>query len=126
MTADEVSRSHLIWATRGRNWGFRFLLDAGLGDPLPEYERAFAELADEPAAWRRNGHVVAVRFLDPKGRRDAAGRVIPHEFVVFGDGADVVNSVYDGEQHLWPLVEQSFGHVWDADTTPSVADLRFE
>ncbi|ORI14608.1 hypothetical protein BJD99_05670 [Rhodococcus sp. 1163] len=94
--------------------------------PLPEYERAFAELADEPAAWRRNGQVVAVRFPDPEGRRDAAGRVIPHEFVVFGDGADVVNSVYDGEQHLWPLVEQSFEHVWDADTTPSFADLRFE
>ncbi|PXW33693.1 UNVERIFIED_CONTAM: hypothetical protein DES50_102316 [Williamsia faeni] len=126
MTEEGASRSHLIWATRGRKWGFRFLLDAGLGDPLPEYERAFAELADEPAAWRRNGHVVAVRFPDPEGRRDAAGRVIPHEFVVFGDGADVVNSVYDGEQHLWPLVEQSFEHVWDADTTPSVADLRFE
>jgi len=126
VTADEVSRSRLIWATRGRNWGFRFLLDAGLRDPLSEYERAFAELADERSAWRRTGRVVAVRFPDPKGRRDAAGRVIPHEFVVFGDGADVVNSVHDGEQHLWPLVEQSFEHVWDADTTPSVADLRFE
>lgn len=126
MTAEGVSRSNLIWATRGRNWGFRFLLDADLGDPLPEYERAFAELADEPAVWRRNGHVVAVRFPDPEGRRDAAGRVIPHEFVVFGDGADDVNSVHDGEQHLWPLVEQSFERVWDADTTPSAADLRFE
>lgn len=102
------------------------MLDAGLGDPLPEYERAFTELADEPAAWRRNGRVVAVRFPDPEGRRDAARRVIPHEFVVFGDGADVVNSVYDGEQYLWPLVERFFEYVWDADTTPSVADLRFE
>ncbi len=126
MTVSGVSRSHLIWATRGRNWGFRFLLDAGLSDPLSGYERAFAELPDEPAAWRRSGQVVAVRFPDPGGRRDAAGRVIPHEFVVFGDGADVVNSVYDGEQHLWPLVEQSFEHVWDADTPPSVADLRFD
>lgn len=126
MTVAGVSRSHLIWATRGRNWGFRFLLDAGLDDPLPEYERAFAELADEPAAWGRNGHVVAVRFPDPEGRRDAAGRVIPHEFVVFGSGADLVNSVDDGAQHLWPLVEESYGYVWDADTVPSVADLRFD
>lgn len=126
MTADEVSRSRLIWATRGRNWGFRFLLDAGLRDPLPEYERAFGGLPDELSGWRRTGHVVAVRFPDPQGRRDAAGRVIPHEFVVFGDGADIVNSVHDGEQHLWPLVGQSFERVWDADTTPSVADLRFD
>ena len=126
MTADEVSRSRLIWATRGRNWGFRFLLDAGLSDPLPEYERAFGELADEPAVWGRTGRVVAVRFPDPEGRRDAAGRVIPHEFVVLGDGADAVNSVYDAEQRLWPLVEQSFEHVWDADTAPSAVDLRFK
>ena len=126
MTVRGVSRSHLIWATRGRNWGFRFLLDAGLGDPLPEYERAFAELADEPAAWHRNVQVVAVRFPDPEGRRDAAGRVIPQEFVVFGDGADFVNSVYDGVQHLWPLVEQSFERVWAADTAPSVGNLRFD
>ncbi|CCQ13378.1 putative uncharacterized protein [Rhodococcus sp. AW25M09] len=67
MTVRGVTRSHLIWATRGRNWGFRFLLDAGKGDPLPLYERAFAELGDEPAAWHRSGQVVAVRFPDPGG-----------------------------------------------------------
>lgn len=126
MTAEEESRSYLIWATRGRDWGFRFLLDAGLADPLPEYERAFAELADEPEAWRREGQVAAVRFPDPDGRRDAAGRVISHEFVVTGAGADLVNSVSDGEQLLWPLVEEAFGKVWDADTPPSATDLGFE
>ena len=32
----------LIWATRGRTWGFRFLRDGGLEDPLDTYEEAFA------------------------------------------------------------------------------------
>ena len=30
-----------IWATRGRDWGFKFLRDGGFSDPLPIYEAAF-------------------------------------------------------------------------------------
>jgi hypothetical protein len=118
--------SEVIWATRGRTWGFRFLLDAGMGDPLPEYERAFNELTEEPAAWRRVGDVVALRMPDPHGRRDAAGRVIPHEFVVFGDLADSVTSLDEGRHKLWPLVERAYARVWGAETAPTFDDLRFE
>ena len=32
----------LIWATRGRTWGFRFLRDGGFPDPLPVYDLAFS------------------------------------------------------------------------------------
>ncbi|MGE9808074.1 MULTISPECIES: hypothetical protein [unclassified Janibacter] len=126
MTRVAASRANLIWATRGRSWGFRFLLDAGLSDPLDEYERVFAELADETVAWRRTDRSVAVRFLDPNDRRDSAGRIIPHEFVVLGDGAELIGSVEDGKEHLWPLVESAFQQVWDAETAPSPADLHFE
>ena len=42
----------VIWATRGRTWGFRFLLDAGLSDPLADYERAFGDLRGAPTASR--------------------------------------------------------------------------
>lgn len=102
------------------------MLDAGLSDPLPEYERAFAAIGDEISTWGRTGPVVAVRFLDPKQRRDSAGRLIPHEFVAFGDGANLVNSVDDAKHHLWPLVEFAYEQAWDIDTAPSTADLRFE
>ena len=74
----------IIWATRGRNWGFRFLLKGGLADPLPAYERAFDQLKDVPSFWRRDRTRAALRFPDPEGRTDAAGRVIPHEFVIVG------------------------------------------
>src|SRR5204863_330094 len=81
------------WATCGRSWGFRFLLTGELTDPLPVYDRVFAGLEDKPAAWRRAAGKVALRFPDPLGRKDAAGRVIPHEFVVSGDLADRIESV---------------------------------
>ncbi|MGZ8178711.1 hypothetical protein ACXVUM_12360 [Williamsia sp. SKLECPSW1] len=108
----------MVWATRGRAWGFRFLLDAGLSDPLPDYERALADLGDEPATWRRHGEQVALRFPDPLGRRDSAGRVIPHEFVLFGDLAARVDSVEDGLNTVWPLVSEKYAQVWDASDPP--------
>jgi hypothetical protein len=114
----------LIWATRGRFWGFRFLLKGGLTDPLPAYERSFAGDDDEPARWRRAAGTVALRFPDPLGRRDASGRVIPHEFVVLGDQGDEIESVEDGLTHIWPLVAEAYARVWDAERPPSGADLR--
>ncbi len=86
----------------GTLWGFRFLLTGGLTDPLPAYERSFAGHDDEPATWRRAAGTVALRFPDPLGRSDASGRVIPHEFVVFGDLADEIESVEDGLHDLAP------------------------
>ena len=126
MSPDPARPTQLIWATRGRSWGFRFLLDAGFADPLPEYERAFTGLSDPPTAWRREGKYVALRFPDPLGRRDAAGRVIPHEFVVFGDLAGNIGSVAEGIQQIWPLVEPAYARIWDTDTAPTGEDLRFD
>lgn len=118
--------TQLIWATRGRSWGFRFLLDAGFEDPLAEYERAFTGLSDVIPAWRREGEHVALRFPDPGGRRDVAGRVIPHEFVVFGDLAGAVGSVGEGIQRIWPIVDHAYSRIWDASIAPMAKDLVFD
>jgi hypothetical protein len=125
VSPDQDLPEGLIWATRGRSWGFRFLLDGGMSDPLLEYERIFADLGDEPTAWRRAAGKVALRFPDPLGRRDAAGRVIPHEFVVSGDLADDIQSADDGRQRVWNLVALAYDGVWSAEGPPSVRDLRF-
>ncbi|TQM61726.1 hypothetical protein FBY41_1739 [Humibacillus xanthopallidus] len=112
MSPDQDPPEGLIWATRGRSWGFRFLLDGGLSDPLLAYERAFANLEDEPTTCRRTAHKVALRFPDPLGRTDAAGRVIPHEFVVLGDLAKEIQSVEDGLQQVWPHVAGTYARIW--------------
>mgnify|MGYP001414585008 CR=1 FL=1 len=55
-----------IWATRGRTWGFRFLLDAGLEDPRTEYLRRFAGVENAITAYGRDGDVV-VAYLFREG-----------------------------------------------------------
>lgn len=115
----------IVWATRGRTWGFRFLLSGGLPDPFAEYERVFTDLKDEPTAWIRTGGRVGLRFPDPEGRRDAAGRVIPHEFVVRGRQAKRIYSLAVGQDWVWPLVAMAYQKVWDADRPPSPEELDF-
>lgn len=86
----------------------------------------FTGLSEATTAWCREGTRVALRFPDPQGRRDSAGRVIPHEFVLFGDAAGTVASVDDGLRQIWPLVAFAYDRIWDADKTPRADELRFE
>lgn len=102
----------LIWATRGHSWGFKFLRDGGFNDPLPPYLEAFAGLEDEPEVYRRIGGTVALRFSDPEGRKDRAGRVIPHDFVVSGDLVDEVHSIADGRLLIWSQVADEYAREW--------------
>jgi hypothetical protein len=124
VTSEPDLPATLIWATRGRLWGFRFLLSAGLRDPLQAYEAAFRGAEDGPGAWRHESGRTAVRFNDPLGRRDAAGRVIPHDFVVFDELADSVSSSEDGRATIWPLVADAYERVWNATEPPSLTDLQ--
>lgn len=82
-----------IWATRGRDWGFTFLRDGGLADPLPTYEAAFAGT---------NPTLTTMRFNDPEGRTDRAGRVIEHDFV-FLDPTENPTA-----EDVWQLVADEF------------------
>jgi hypothetical protein len=110
-----------VWATRGRSWGFRFLRQADLRDPLPTYERAFAGFEASPEVFRRlRGAIVAVRFADPEGRCDEAGRIIPHDFVLLGRWADTIDSLEAGRNRIWPLVADEYDAWWDQPAPPRV------
>ena len=115
---------NLIWATRGRTWGFRFLRDGGFEEPLRVYDMAFSGAGEGPEVWRRVAEtrglpeMVALRLPDPLGRQDRAGRVIPHEFVVFRPLTDEVGSVDDGLQLVWPLVALEFERIWELSKPP--------
>lgn len=103
----------MIWATRGRTWGFRFLRTGGLIDPLPEYLKAFSDFEGVTQVWNRVDDVNALRFQDPLGRQDSAGRVIPHDFLVF-DSIDVeIDSLTAGIDLIWPLVEDEYARNYD-------------
>jgi hypothetical protein len=110
----------LIWASRGRTWGFCFLDRGGLKDPLQVYEEMFVGLEDKAEVWRSDGGRVAVRFPDPEGRADAAGRVIPHDFIVLGPRRLVtrIGSVESGRQEIWPGVADRFESIWQGPRPP--------
>lgn len=108
----------LIWATRGRAWGFRFIRTAGLSDPLPTYEEAFTGTEDDLEVWRRLGNTVVARLLDPEGRKDQSGRLIFHDFVVDGVTAEGLNSTHDGQLRLWSLVAEEYARIYDSLTPP--------
>ncbi|MEX5297524.1 hypothetical protein RCG67_01935 [Kocuria sp. CPCC 205292] len=109
----------LIWATRGRTWGFRFLRNGGYEDPLLVYDEVFSGVGDESEVWCRVAEKGALRFPDPRGRQDRAGRIIPHDFVVLGPLADEIDSVEEGRRLVWPLISQEFDQLWELPKTPS-------
>lgn len=115
---------NIVWATRGRVWGFRFLLDGGFDDPLRPYEEAFEGTEGQAEVCQRVGAAVALRFPDPSGRRDAAGRLIPQDFVVLGRSAAAVRSVEDGVRLVWPVVSGAYARVWDAPNAPTATELQ--
>lgn len=111
----------LIWLTRGMTWGFQFLRDGGEADPLPAYDEVFSGLEAQPEFCRHVGKKVGLRFADPLKRKDRAGRVIPHDFVVFAPLADEIHSVEDGLRLVWPLVSDEFERVWKMPKPPSTS-----
>lgn len=113
----------LIWLTRGRTWGFRFLSDGGEADPLPAYDELFSGLEALPEFCRHVGKQLALRFADPLDRKDRAGRVIPHDFIVFGPMAAEIDTVEDGIRLVWPLVADEFDRIWNLPKPPSSAPI---
>ncbi|SDS16294.1 hypothetical protein [Agrococcus carbonis] len=104
-----------LWATRGRDWGFRFLIRPSHGiDPLALYERAFS---DHPrgVVISHIDSMASIRLLDPEGRLDRSGRRILHEFVVDGPVVRRIASVDDAERELWPFVARRYESLWAAD-----------
>lgn len=116
MTAEIDS---LIWATRGRTWGFRFLRTGGLQDVLPVYESEFREVSDEGEVCSRSGRNVVLRIVDPEGRKDASGRDISHEFVVPPPLADQIHSAQDGLRLVWDTVSAEYAEVWQLSEAPA-------
>jgi hypothetical protein len=60
--------------------------------------------------------------LDPEGRTDRSGRIIPHDFVLFGALASGVQTVDDGIREVWPLVADEFAHIWDLPKPPNIRE----
>lgn len=103
----------MIWATRGKSWGFKFLMDGGYEDPLPVYEEVFEQHLQEPQYWCFTSGRSALRFPDPLNRKDAAGRLILHDFVILESDLDAHSTYEDARERVWSQVAETYEELWD-------------
>lgn len=111
-----------IWSTRGRAWGYRFLRTGGSSDPLVERDRAFDGSDPEAEVFHRRGSTLALRFIDPEDRKDAAGRPIFHEVVIVGPESSGPKSLEEGIAAYWPALAAEYTRVWDLPKPPDTRD----
>ena len=87
-------------------------------EPLRAYDEAFDGVGDATEVLRHKDGCAALRFNDPEGRRDRAGRPIPHEFVLFPPLSERVRSMDAAVAEVWPMVRDRYAAVWDQPTPP--------
>jgi hypothetical protein len=116
-----------LWSTRGLQWDFRLRHKPSIPcrDWLSVYEDAFNRSDDldffakkEVLIDGRSELCVALRFPDPEGRRDEATRVIPHEFVVFGELAERIQDNQQGKELLWSIVKEEYDRIYALENPP--------
>ncbi|CAK0780199.1 hypothetical protein CCP4SC76_7270003 [Gammaproteobacteria bacterium] len=114
-----INVSDILWSTRGFEWGFRLLHTPNqkCSDWLEVRNSVFGFSTDDEhffakgevllTPYKRQRYV-ALRFLDPELRCDSAGRVIPHEIIVFDCSAQEIVDFENGKQMLWLLLAKAY------------------
>lgn len=100
-----VEPTSVIHGSRGKDVGFRFIKRGGVPDPMTEYMQAFDGHTGGDAFKRFGDGKIAARFSDPEGRKDFAGRTIPHEVIIPKSMADGVNNLDDVVKKFWPTLK---------------------
>lgn len=113
----KIDPNDILWSSRGKDWGFRILQHPTTFecDWLDIHKAVFANSKDDEGFYERTQvrigliekKCVGIRFLDPELRCDSAGRVIPHEFIVFGQSSLALEDNTDWV-HLWPIVIEEY------------------
>ena len=100
----------IMHATRGKHKGFKFLKTGGISDPFITYDRLAATSVGEFT--KKDGYASA-NILDPLGRKDRSGRVIPHTIILPKSMSADVNSVDDLMKKAWPLLKDDFASFYE-------------
>lgn len=106
----------LIHVSRGKNRGFTFLAEGGTKTYLAAYDKfnLSSESGKEFLIRAKDGSgELGVRIQDPLGRRDFAGRSIPHDIVIPASMAEGINSVDDVKSKIWPLLKDTYSAFYE-------------
>lgn len=102
-------QTDILHASRGKNTGFRFYKTGGFPNPIGQLETVFGADKFEDGMFEQlaDGRV-ATSFLDPKGRKDFSGRVIPHQVIIPKTLAAGLKGLDDVMNEIWPLIESNY------------------
>lgn len=113
---EEVKRvvdkmTNVAHLSRGKDYGFRVIQSGGSSDAVSSADSVFGEDASGSSMpgnfEKKEGHVLST-FLDPEGRKDRAGRVIPHTVVVPPSQSSGLNSSKDVQDKIWPKLKDNY------------------
>ena len=115
----KIDPKDILWSSRGRDWGFQILRHPTIFECewLDVYKEVFGNSKDDEGFYLRTQvwigqskkvECIGIRFLDPELRCDSAGRVIPHEFIVFGQTSSFLEDNTDWVHWLWPIVSEEY------------------
>jgi hypothetical protein len=110
-----LNLNNILWSTSGRDWEFRFLLEPKQCDDWVAYHRSIVQPSTANETDVNHGSILSgsvlytsVVFLDPEGRKDSAGRVIPHEVAVIGEHLDRDNL----KNMLWEKLSSVYSQLY--------------
>ena len=111
------SPTSLVFSTRTKNKGFSIYDKGGLSNPFGALESAGMitgrnELQPGNIRKLKDGSVAAVMH-DPRGRKDSAGRVIPHSMIIPKSMSAGIDSISDVASKIWPLLEDRYAAMYD-------------
>lgn len=107
VSSEPITVMHM---SRGKNNGFRFYNDGQSPSPLSEYDKGFDGQQESHSHFKKYDGKVAATFLDPEGRKDRAGRPIPHQVIVPKSMADGINNVDDVVAKIWPIIKEDYSY----------------
>jgi hypothetical protein len=105
--SDPITVMHL---SRGKNKGFRFYNDGQSPSPLSEYDKGFEGHQESASHFKKYDGKIAATFLDPEGRKDRAGRPIPHQVIIPKSMADGIDNVNDVVTKIWPIIKEDYSY----------------
>ena len=111
----------VIYMARGKNVCLTFLKKGDTPDYFSIFDKLGLNRDNSSMEFLQKATdgsgLAAAQFLDPRGRKDFAGRPILHTIVIPSTMASRINSVDDVRSQVWPLLSNTYDAYYEQQRT---------
>lgn len=104
---------NLMHFTRTKNRGFSVFNDGNHPKPMTMANKIMGDDWDTSDKLMDTDRGLGVLLTDPEGRKDRAGRDIPHLIIMPNSMRDEIRSVDDVREKVWPALKDDYAAVYD-------------